>query len=56
MASRGIRNNNPGNIRKGEKWQGLSAIQNDSSFCVLKTTEYGIRVLVFLFFFFFVKF
>ena len=42
MPARGIRNNNPGNIRKGEKWKGLSPIQNDSSFCVFKSPEYGI--------------
>lgn len=48
MASRGIRNNNPGNIRKGEKWQGLSAIQNDSSFCMFRSAEYGIRALAIL--------
>lgn len=48
MPARGIRNNNPGNIRKGEKWKGLSPIQNDSSFCVFKSPEYGIRALVVL--------
>lgn len=42
---RGIRNNNPGNIRKGEKWQGLSEIQYDSSFCVFVSPEWGIRAL-----------
>ncbi len=46
MPSRGIRNNNPGNIRKGDNWLGLSAHQNDSSFCVFKSAEYGVRALV----------
>lgn len=45
MVARGIRNNNPGNIRKGEKWQGLAAEQTDSSFCVFEAPEYGIRAL-----------
>ena len=45
---RGIRNNNPGNIRKGDDvWQGLAplAAQLDPSFCVFTTPEYGIRAL-----------
>lgn len=42
---RGIRNNNPGNIRLGEKWQGLAEVQSDSSFCVFKTPEFGIRAI-----------
>ena len=45
MAARGIRNNNPGNIRHGDKWQGLSAEQTDSEFCVFSQPEYGIRAL-----------
>lgn len=43
--SRGIRNNNPGNIRKSAKWQGLSAEQTDPEFCVFLRPEYGIRAL-----------
>lgn len=46
MVARGIRNHNPGNIRKGEKWKGLSEHQTDSSFCVFVSPEYGIRALV----------
>ncbi|MDR1947605.1 MAG: structural protein [Desulfovibrio sp.] len=42
---RGIRNNNPGNIRHGDKWQGLSPDQPDSAFCSFTTAEYGIRAL-----------
>ena len=45
MVARGIRNNNPGNIRHGEKWEGLSDKQTDSSFCIFKTPEYGIRAM-----------
>jgi hypothetical protein len=43
---RGIRNNNPGNIRKGAKWQGLSAFQQDSDFCEFDDAIYGIRALM----------
>lgn len=46
MVARGIRNNNPGNIRKGEKWKGLADEQTDSSFCIFVSPEYGIRALV----------
>lgn len=44
---RGIRNNNPGNIRlSGDKWQGLSPAQTDGAFFQFQTMEYGIRALV----------
>lgn len=43
---RGIRNNNPGNIRHGDKWRGLADKQTDASFCVFKAPEWGIRALV----------
>jgi hypothetical protein len=47
MASRGIRNNNPGNIEKGQPWQGLAENQNsDKRFCVFKAPEWGIRAIV----------
>lgn len=44
---RGIRNNNPGNIRWGQNWQGLkeNGKEQDSSFCVFQSPEYGIRAL-----------
>lgn len=45
MTARGIRNNNPGNIRHGDKWQGLAENQTDSSFCMFTSPEYGIRAL-----------
>lgn len=40
---RGIRNNNPLNIRKGAAWQGLATAQTDPSFCVFKSMLYGLR-------------
>lgn len=43
MTSRGLRNNNPLNIRLGDNWQGLADDQTDSSFCVFSSPEYGIR-------------
>ena len=44
---RGIRNNNPGNIRWGENWLGLKqdGKQQDPSFCVFTNVVYGIRAL-----------
>lgn len=50
MTSRGIRNNNPGNIRWGDDWQGLDSEgrQKDAVFCVFKVPEYGIRALAVL--------
>lgn len=45
---RGIRNNNPGNIRWGSKWQGLIPEQErtDQSFCQFVDPVYGIRAIV----------
>ena len=43
---RGIRNNNPGNIRLGAKWQGLSKEQPDASFCTFTEHKYGLRALM----------
>ena len=41
---RGIRNNNPLNIRRSkDQWQGLRAVQTDPSFCQFETLEYGWR-------------
>lgn len=42
---RGIRNNNPGNIRHGENWQGMSDTQTDSAFVQFIAPKYGIRAL-----------
>lgn len=44
--SRGIRNNNPGNIRHGIDWDGLSTDQgSDSEFAQFISPEYGIRAM-----------
>ena len=43
--ARGERNNNPGNIRHGSKWQGLPAQQTDKDFCQFVSPEYGIRAI-----------
>lgn len=45
---RGIRNNNPGNIRwSNDQWKGLIPKDqaSDKSFCVFRTPEYGIRAM-----------
>jgi hypothetical protein len=44
---RGIRNNNPGNIRHstGMKWQGLRATQTDENFLQFQSPEYGVRAI-----------
>lgn len=42
---RGIRNNNPGNIRHGDNWQGMADIQRDKSFVTFIQPEYGIRAM-----------
>lgn len=41
--SRGYRNNNPLNIRKGSKWMGLSQDQPDRDFCCFSSMAYGFR-------------
>jgi hypothetical protein len=46
MATRGIRNNNPGNIRHGDQWRGLAANQPDPAFCTFVAPVYGIRAMV----------
>ena len=44
MLPRGIRNNNPLNIRRSkDQWQGLRAQQTDASFCQFESLEYGWR-------------
>lgn len=47
MQPRGIRNNNPGNIRWGDNWQGLIAshMRTDKSFCQFTEPVYGIRAI-----------
>jgi len=44
---RGLRNSNPGNIRKTkDKWQGLSEVQRDPDFFQFKAPEWGYRALI----------
>lgn len=45
---RGIRNNNPGNIRWGDDWKGLvpQAQRTDKDFCQFYDVKWGIRALV----------
>lgn len=45
-APRGIRNNNPGNIRHGEKWKGRRPLQDDIEFVQFSDVKYGIRAMV----------
>lgn len=47
MVARGIRNNNPGNIRKGENWEGLDKekTKEERDFCVFKDAFWGIRAM-----------
>lgn len=40
---RGIRNNNPLNIRKGARWLGQRYNQTDKEFCEFQTMAYGFR-------------
>ena len=41
---RGIRNNNPGNIRyDGTQWRGLRG--DDGAYCIFDTPEHGIRAI-----------
>lgn len=45
MTTRGERNNNPGNIRKGSNWQGLAPEQTDPDFCTFTDPKFGFRAL-----------
>lgn len=43
---RGIRNNNPGNIRyTGTQWRGLADPPTDGAFCIFVDARYGIRAI-----------
>lgn len=41
--SRGARNCNPLNIRRGSSWVGLSVVQSDEEFCQFMNIKYGVR-------------
>ena len=44
MIARGIRNNNPLNVRRSkDKWQGMKPLQTDPQFCQFETMPYGWR-------------
>lgn len=47
MITRGLRNNNPGNIRLGDPWQGLvpTSQRSDPDFCQFVAPEWGIRAI-----------
>src|SRR3990172_2078626 len=46
LVPRGVRNNNPGNLRRtDDTWQGLSPRQPDNDFFTFKSAAYGIRAL-----------
>lgn len=46
MSTRGIRNNNPANIRRGCNWKGLAKVQKDKEFCKFTTMTWGVRALL----------
>ena len=47
MQPRGIRNNNPGNIRTTkDKWQGLRVVQTDKEFFQFEEMKWGYRALI----------
>lgn len=43
---RGIRLNNPGNIRHGDNWRGMAPDQPDQSFVYFTDPRFGIRAMV----------
>lgn len=44
MKARGIRNNNPGNIRRSaDSWQGLAPTQSDPEYFQFTSMVYGVR-------------
>jgi hypothetical protein len=46
VGPRGIRNNNPGNIRRtADLWQGMADVQDDPAFVQFTSPEYGIRAM-----------
>jgi hypothetical protein len=44
--ARGLRNNNPGNLRDmGQPWQGLASPSSDGAFYIFQTPQMGIRAM-----------
>lgn len=49
MISRGIRNNNPGNIRRSSsRWLGMTMYKTDKEFVQFTSMDYGLRALMVL--------
>lgn len=47
MTPRGLRNNNPGNIRiTKDKWKGLKSVQEDKEFFQFTEMKWGYRALI----------
>ena len=46
METRGIRNCNPGNIRRGNRWIGLRNEQTDKSFDQFIAMKWGVRAII----------
>lgn len=47
MTPRGIRNHNPGNLRRSaDRWQGLAPVQADPDFFQFTAPEWGYRALL----------
>ena len=46
MSTRGIRNNNPANIRRGSYWRGLVNKPTDKEFCQFVSMSWGVRALL----------
>lgn len=46
MSTRGVRNNNPANIRRGSYWRGLVDKPTDKSFCQFVSMVWGVRALL----------
>jgi hypothetical protein len=44
--TRGLRNQNPGNIRHGADWQGMAPHQDDPDFVTFLSPQWGIRAIV----------
>lgn len=50
LIPRGIKNNNPGNVRYNTAvlWTGLDDPASDGSFCRFRTPQFGIRVMAYI--------
>lgn len=47
MIARGLRNNNPGNLRlSGDRWKGIRPVQTDREFFQFISMPYGYRALL----------